>query len=84
MAEKAAHVMGIMAARLAGLGAGWADVTGVNVYTPEVLQPYLAETVLAPMGATAIHGVHWHMAHPPIEGLAYEMDVRGVTRELRL
>ena len=84
MAEKAAHVMALMATRLAALGAGWADVTGVNVYTAEVLQPYLADTVLAPMGATAIHGIHWHMARPPIEGLAFEMDVRGVTREVRL
>ena len=84
MAEKAAHVMALMATRLAALGAGWADVTGGNVYTAEVLQPYLADTVLAPMGATAIHGIHWHMARPPIEGLAFEMDVRGVTREVRL
>jgi hypothetical protein len=22
-------------------------------------------------------GLTWHVAHPPVQGLAYEMDVRG-------
>ncbi len=82
--EKAAHVMGIMQARLAGLGAGWADVSAVDVYTPHPLHAVLATEVLAVMGPAAIHGVHWYLAHPPIAGLAYEMDVRGVRREIRL
>ncbi|MDP6515806.1 MAG: RidA family protein [Alphaproteobacteria bacterium] len=84
MAEKARHVMAVMEARLAGLGAGWPAVTAINVYTAEALRPYLADTLLAPMGATAVHGVHWHLAHPPIEGLAFEMDLRGVDLERRL
>jgi hypothetical protein len=36
------------------------------------------------MGPAAIHGVHWHLAHPPIGSLAFEMDLRGVRRETRL
>jgi hypothetical protein len=84
MREKAAHVMGVMQARLTGLGATWADVTAVGVYTVHPLESFLATEVLARMGPAAIHGVHWHLAHPPIGGLAYEMDLRGVRREARL
>jgi hypothetical protein len=84
MREKAAYVMGVMQARLTGLGATWADVTAVGMYTVHPPEPFLATEVLAAMGPAAIHGVHWYLAHPPIAGLAYEMDLRGVRRELRL
>jgi hypothetical protein len=84
MREKAAYVMGVMQARLTGLGATWGDVTAVGVYTVHPPESFLATEVLAAMGPAAIHGVHWFLAHPPIAGLAYEMDLRGVRRELRL
>ena len=84
MREKAAYVMGVMQARLAGLGATWADVTQVDVYTAHPLETFLATDILAPMGPAAIHGVHWYLSHPPIAGLAFEMDLRGVRREERL
>ena len=35
---------------------------------------------IAPRGA-ARSGVLWHFARPPVEGLAFEMDVRGVPVE---
>jgi hypothetical protein len=82
--EKAGYVMGIMLARLLGLGATWADVTAVDVYTAHPIETFLATDVLAPLGPAAIHGVHWFLAHPPIAGLAYEMDLRGVRREVIL
>lgn len=82
MREKATHVMGIMGARLAGLGVGWADVTMIDVYTVQPIEPWLAETVLRPAGSAAVHGVRWFPSRPPIVGLEYEMDVRGVAREL--
>lgn len=82
MAEKAAHVMSVMQKRLHTMGADWDLITAVNVYTPHILQPYLADTLLTPAGPAAIHGVHWHLANPPIEGLAFEMDMRGVVCEL--
>jgi hypothetical protein len=84
MREKAAYVMGVMQARLTGLGGTWADVTSVGIYTAHPLESFLATEVLAAMGPAAIHGVHWYLSHPPVAGLAYEMDVRGVRRELRL
>ncbi len=82
MQEKAAHVMTVMADRLRGLGMGWADVTTVDIYTPHELRSYLEPTVLEPIGDAATKGVCWHLSYPPIEGLVYEMDMRGVRREL--
>jgi hypothetical protein len=82
MREKAAHVMDIMQARLRALGAGWNDVTMIDIYTAAPLEPFLHDTVLKPAGPAAIHGVRWFPSRPPIVGLEYEMDVRGVEREL--
>jgi hypothetical protein len=84
MREKAAYVMAVMQARLTGLGAAWADVTAVDIYTAHPLESFLATEILAVMGPAAIHGVHWYLSHPPVAGLAYEMDLRGVRREVRL
>jgi hypothetical protein len=40
------------------------------------------DTVLRPAGMAAVHGVRWFPSRPPITGLEYEMDVRGVRREI--
>ena len=82
--EKTAYVMGVMRARLEGLGGSWSAVTAVGVYTPHAIQPFLSGEILAAMGPAAAHGVHWFLSHPPIAGLEYEMDMRGVRQELRL
>jgi len=84
MREKASHVMGIMTARLRGLDAGWLDVTIIDVYTAQPIEPFLLDAVLRPAGAAAVHGVRWFPSRPPIAGLEYEMDLRGVARELSL
>jgi hypothetical protein len=84
MTEKATYVMDRMQARLAGLGVTWPDVSGVNIYTVQPLQPFLATTVLEVMGPAAAHGVHWFYSRPPIVGLEFEMDMRGVRQEIRL
>lgn len=82
--EKAAHVMGIMQQRLSGLQAAWTDVTAVDIYTVHPLQPYLAGTILEKMEAAATHGIRWFFSRPPIIGLEFEMDLRGIRREIRL
>ena len=82
MREKAAHVMRTMEARLRGLGVGWVDVTAIDIYTAQAIESFLADTVLRPAGAAAIHGVRWFPSRPPIVGLEYEMDLRGVAREI--
>jgi len=84
MREKASYVMGVMQSRLSGLGGAWGDVTQVGVYTAHSIDDFLSTEILAVMGPAAIHGVHWYLSHPPISGLAYEMDLRGVRREMRL
>jgi hypothetical protein len=35
-------------------------------------------------GPAAVHGVRWYPSHPPIIGLEYEMDLRGVVHDLTL
>jgi hypothetical protein len=81
MAEKAAHVMAAMRQRVDGLRVRWSDVTRVNLYTVHAVRPYLSEVILAPLAETSVHGVHWHYARPPIVGLEFEMDLRGVRCE---
>ncbi|MFO1059194.1 MAG: hypothetical protein U1E53_19785 [Dongiaceae bacterium] len=74
--RKAGWVMDEMQRRMAALGAGWHDATGVQVYSVHDIHPFLAELLVA-RGA-ARHGVTWHFARPPVVGLEYEMDCRGV------
>lgn len=82
--EKAAHVMGIMAARLFGLKLSWKHVNAVDIYTVHPLHPMLEEIVLRPIQEAAIHGVRWFYGRPPIIGLEFEMDMRGIRRDIRL
>jgi len=84
MAEKTRFVMGLMSARLGGLGVDWAQVTTTEVYTIHPMTAFLRSEILAPMGASAIHGITWHYSRPPIETIEYEMDLRGCFTELVL
>ena len=80
MRDKARQVLGEMERRLAALGRGWADVTATQLYTVHDIHPFLADEIVA-RGAAA-GGLIWHFARPPVEGLEFEMDVRGLAREL--
>jgi hypothetical protein len=82
MREKARFVMGIMADRMRELGAEWARVTTIDVYTAQPIHAFLVDEILRPAGAAAIHGVRWFPSRPPIEGLEFEVDMRGLRREL--
>ena len=84
MREKAQHVVGVMRDRLHGLGADWADVTAVNVYTALPIEGYLTEVILKAVGPAAAHGVQWFLSRPPVKQLEFEMDMRGVSRRLYL
>lgn len=79
MLAKARHVLGTMEARMAALGFAWADTTAAQVYTVYDLYPFLAGEIVR-RGA-ARHGLTWHYCRPPVIGLDYEMDCRGVTVE---
>jgi hypothetical protein len=73
-----------MRERMRALGAEWHRVTTIDVYTAHPIHGFLVEEVLRPAGAAAIHGVRWFPSRPPIEGLEFEVDMRGVLRELVL
>jgi len=83
MSDKARFVLGLMNARVLGLGANWNEVNVVNVYTVHDIGPYLA-SVLVPQTGNAHHGMTWHYSRPPIQGIEFEMDVRGCAREVVL
>lgn len=79
LAEKARFVVGEMERRMAVLGFGWGDTTATQVYTVFDLHPFLADEIVA-RGAAA-HGLTWHYHRPPVQGLDFEMDCRGLVTE---
>lgn len=82
MRAKADWVLGEMEARLRSLNVGWADSTATHVYTVYGIDAALAE-MLAARGAGR-KGLSWHFSRPPVIGLDYEMDVRGVSHEVTI
>jgi len=59
-------------------------VTAIDIYTAHPVEPLLPEIILGRAEIAAAHGVRWFYSRPPIEGIEYEMDLRGVRTELRL
>ena len=84
MREKARFVLQTMQERLTALGSDWPRVTAIDVYTAQPIHALVLEEILRVAGAAAIHGVRWFPSRPPIQGLEFEMDLRGVARELVL
>jgi hypothetical protein len=80
MREKATYVLGEMERRLAALGLRWSDTTATQVYTIRDLYPFLADEIVRRGAARS--GLTWHYARPPVRELEYEMDCRGVSREI--
>jgi hypothetical protein len=80
MREKARLVVTVMDERMAPLGFGWADVTATQMYTVFDIYPAMADEIVSRGAAAA--GVTWHYCRPPVQGLDFEMDVRGVMREI--
>jgi hypothetical protein len=79
MREKAIFVLGEMERRLALLGQSWRTTTATQVYTVHDLHPFLADAIVARGAARA--GLTWHFCRPPVRGLEYEMDCRGIAAE---
>ena len=84
MAEKAARVVSEIGRRLTRLEREWEAVSVVNVYTVHAIGGPVAEVILDGVPVTRWGGVHWHVARPPVREIEFEMDVRGVRREIRL
>jgi hypothetical protein len=79
MRGKAVFVLSEMERRLALLGASWASTTATQVYTVHDLYPFLADEIVRRGAARA--GLTWHFCRPPVRGLEFEMDCRGVRAE---
>ena len=79
--EKASVVLRVMQERLSGLEANWEMVSTVNVYT---LCPIhiIMNDLIKTIGPAARHGITWSYGVPPIQGLDFEMDVRGIRKEI--
>jgi hypothetical protein len=71
--------LGRMEERMAALGKSWADCTATQVYSVHDVHGHLAEEIVE-RGA-ARHGLVWHYARPPVQGLEYELDCRSVPLE---
>ncbi len=79
MREKSTYVLDVMEKRLAVFGCSWADTTAVQIYCVHDIHPVVAgEIARRHAGA---NGMTWHYARPPVVGLEYEMDCRGVAEE---
>jgi len=74
--RKARFVLEVMQARLAGLGARWADASATQVYTVHDFHPLAGE-----IAARAGPALDWRYCRPPIEEIEFEMDLRRVTTE---
>ena len=77
--EKARFVLAEMERRMSLLGVGWADATATQLYTVHDVHPHLAEEIVTRGAAPG--GLTWHFARPPVVGLDYEVDVRGIALE---
>lgn len=84
IAHKAVQVMETMEHRLHRLGADWPDVTAVDIYTVHPIHHLLSDVVLRKSNAGAGQGIVWYLSRPPIVGIEFEMDLRGVQSEVRL
>lgn len=76
------QVMDEMEIRMKTLGVSWDDASTVDVYCAADWMPYVEESILARMGQSGLRGLHWYYSRPPIEGLTFEMDLRGVAQEI--
>lgn len=80
--EKMRFVMAEMETRLGALGFGWKDASATHVYTVQDVGPLVGKEIFAKGAAPG--GLTWQFCRPPVEGLEYEMDVRGIAQELLL
>jgi hypothetical protein len=69
-----------MRRRLECLGFKWDDVACTQAYSVHNIGG-LVESLLASQGLIS-HGLNWHFARPPVQGLDFEMDLRGAINQI--
>ncbi len=84
MMEKARCVVDIMRTRLSRLGADDQLLSAISVYSAHPIHRALSEAIIPGIAAAARVGVHWFYTRPPVRNIEFEMDLRGVRRELVL
>jgi hypothetical protein len=82
--EKTRFIVETTKTRLEEIGAEWSDVTRLNFYTVHPLTGWFETALWDGIGAAAHVGVQWFRAHPPIDVMIVEMDVRGIREEIVL
>jgi hypothetical protein len=50
----------------------------VDIYTIHALERILPDVILKRIGSAGVLGVRWFFSRPPIAGIEFEMDLRGV------
>jgi hypothetical protein len=80
--EKVRFVVDLMEQRLKALGFSWQDAVSTQAYTVHDIGALIGPEIAA-RGAAA-GGLAWHVTRPPVQGLEFEMDVRGAAREIVL
>lgn len=80
MREKVRFVIAEMHGRLRALGFDWKDAITTQAYTVYDIGPLMADEFVR--RGIAPGGLSWHFCRPPVEGLDYEMDVRGAAQEI--
>ena len=78
--EKARYVLSEMERRLHRLGVDWEATTAVQAYTIHDLHPFFADEIVRRGAARS--GLTWHLTRPPVVDLEFEMDCRGIAREI--
>ena len=56
-------------------------MTEVDIYTIHALEGIVPDVILKRIGSAEALGVRWYFSRPPIVGIEFEMDVRGVRAE---
>jgi hypothetical protein len=79
--EKAGWVLGEQERRLKALGVGWPETTAVQVFTVHDVFPFVVEELVRRGGKRP--GIVRELCRPPVVDIEFEMDCRGVPRELR-
>ena len=82
MRDKVRHVVAEMERRLEALGFSWRDAISTQAYCVQDIGALIGPEIAARGAAQG--GLCWHFARPPVNGLEYEMDVRGAAREITL
>lgn len=77
--NKARWVLAEMERRMSVLGYGWNDCTASQLYMVHDPHPFIEEE-FARRGAMNF-GLNWHLVHPPVIDMEFEMDCRRVLIE---